>query len=155
MYILFLLFWILLNGKVNMEILLFGIVISGAVYWFTCRFLDYSIRKDILLIRKLGILIWFFIILMKEIFLANWNVLKLVYSVKYQPEPALVYFKVPFKTKLARVLLANSITLTPGTISVSVEGDEFCVHCLDRTFSEGIESSDFVRILHRLEADLP
>ena len=90
MYILFLLFWILLNGKVNMEILLFGIVISGAVYWFTCRFLDYSIRKDILLIRKLGILIWFFIILMKEIFWANWNVLKLVYSVKYQPEPALV-----------------------------------------------------------------
>ena len=151
MFILFFLFWVVLNGKLNMEIVLFGLAISAAVYWFSCRYLDYSIRKDLILLKKSGILVWFFLVLMKEIFWANWNVLKLVYSVKYEPEPAVVYFKASFRTRIARVLLANSITLTPGTISVSAEGDEFCVHCLDKTFSEGIESSDFVRILHRFE----
>ena len=153
MYLLFLLFWILLNGKLNLEIFLFGIVISAAIYWFICRYMDYSVKKDIMLIKSTGILFWFLIVLIREIFWANWNVLKLVYSVKYEPEPAIVYFTADFKTGLAKVLLANSITLTPGTISVSVEGDRYCVHCLDKTFSEGIESSDFVRILHRLEAN--
>ena len=48
-------------------------------------------------------------------------------------------------------MLANSITLTPGTITVSLEGDTYCVHCLDKSMAEGIESSIFVQKLHRIE----
>jgi multicomponent Na+:H+ antiporter subunit E len=50
------------------------------------------------------------------------------------------------------VLLANSITLTPGTITVSVHGDEFCVHALDSSLAEGIEEGGFVHILRKMEA---
>lgn len=53
---------------------------------------------------------------------------------------------------MAKVILANSITLTPGTITVSVEGDVFCVHCLDKELAEGIENSVFVQLLERMEA---
>ena len=49
MFLLFLGFWILLNGRFTWEILLFGLVIAAAVYWFICRFMDYSLKKDFLL----------------------------------------------------------------------------------------------------------
>ena len=62
-----------------------------------------------------------------------------------------MYFDTDFKTGLARVLLANSITLTPGTITVSVEDDRFCVHCLDKELAEGMETSIFVKLLKEME----
>ncbi len=52
-------------------------------------------------------------------------------------KPALVRFKTDLKTKQARVVLANSITLTPGTITVTLEEDEYVVHCLDKELAEG------------------
>ena len=55
------------------------------------------------------------------------------------------------KTDTARVVLANSITLTPGTITVTLEGDEFVVHCLDKELADGIENSVFVALLRRME----
>ena len=50
------------------------------------------------------------------------------------------------------MILANSITLTPGTITVSLEGNDFYVHCLDKEFAEGIDSSAFVELLQKMEA---
>ena len=62
-----------------------------------------------------------------------------------------MYFDTAFQTGLAKVLLANSITLTPGTITVSVEDDRFCVHCLDKELAEGMEDSVFVKLLEEME----
>lgn len=152
MYIVFVLFWILLNGRFNVEILIFGLVISAVVYAFLCRFLDYSVRKDLCLLKSSGLLIWYILVLLKEIVEANIQVLKFVYSPKYIPEPAICYFKTDLQSGFAKVLLANSITLTPGTITVSVNGDEFCVHALDTSLAEGIEEGGFVHILRKIEA---
>ena len=152
MYFLFLIFWIILNGRFTLEILLFGLVISAVVYAFICRFMGYSPRKDFFLFRNLILLLTFAGVLVKEIARANLSVLKLILSPKYEPEPALIYFRTDLKYGVSRVLLANSITLTPGTITVSVVGDEFCVHCLDKEFAEGIADSDFVKLLRRMEA---
>ena len=66
-------------------------------------------------------------------------------------EPALVRFKTDLKTKQARVVLANSITLTPGTITVTLEEDEYVVHCLDKELAEGMNHSKFVELLEKLE----
>ena len=55
------------------------------------------------------------------------------------------------KSKFLQVVLANSITLTPGTITVDIEGDEFDVYCLDLTMADGIEDSIFVRELVKAE----
>ncbi len=152
MFLLFLGFWILLNGRFTWEILLFGLAVAVAVYWFICRFMDYSLKKDFLLYKNTGLFLVFLGILVREIAKANMGVLRLILSPKYVPEPALIYFKTDLKSGICKVLLANSITLTPGTITVSVEGDEFCVHCLDKGMAEGMENSDFVRILRRMEA---
>ena len=153
MFLLFLGFWILLNGKFTWEIFLFGLAVAAAVYWFICRFMDYSLRKDFLLFKNAGLFLLFMGVLLREIARANLGVLKLILSPRYEPEPALVYFKTDLKSGICKVLLANSITLTPGTITVSVEGDEFCVHCLDQELADGVEDSVFVELLKEMEAE--
>ena len=70
---------------------------------------------------------------------------------RYEREPVLVTFHTTLKSPVLRVILANSITLTPGTITVSLEGDTFVVHALDKDFVEGIEDSVFVRWLQKAE----
>ena len=80
--------------------------------------------------------------------------LKIILSPELQPEPAFVYFDTAFQTGLAKVLLANSITLTPGTITVALEDNEYTVHCLDRRFGEGLADSSFVRLLHKIEGQV-
>lgn len=151
MYTLFLAFWILLNGRITTEIVLFGVVIAAAVFAFTCKFLDFSIKKDFMLIKSAGLLIVFFFVLLREIAKANMDVLKLILSPRLQPEPAVVYFRSDLKTGIAKVMLANSITLTPGTMTVSIVDDVYCIHCLDKAFADGIEESVFVHLLRKLE----
>lgn len=81
-------------------------------------------------------------------------VLRLITSPDLQPEPALIYFDSELKTGLAKVMLADSITLTPGTITVSLEENHFCVHCLDKELAEGVEESVFLELLEKMEAVL-
>ena len=68
-----------------------------------------------------------------------------------EPEPVLVHIHTNLRTDTARVLLANAITLTPGTITVSLDADVLTVHCLDRSLSEGLENSSFEQLLLKIE----
>ena len=151
MYLLFFLVWLILNGRVTVEICIFGVFISAALFCFMCRYMDYSLKKELALFRLVPLFLRYFWVLVQEIVKANVCVLKIILSPELQPEPALVYFETKLKTGTAKMLLANSITLTPGTITVSVEGSRFCVHCLDRELAEGMEDSVFVELLNEME----
>ena len=140
MLVLFFLVWLILNGRITLEICVFGAVISAVLFYFICRFMDYSWEKEKYFWRIVPLSGAYFC------------VLRMILSPRLVPEPMLVYFKTDLKTNMAKVILANSITLTPGTITVSVEGDVFCVHCLDKELAEGIENSVFVQLLERMEA---
>lgn len=152
MYIIFLLLWIMLNGQFNLEIVCFGVVIAGVLYAFVCRFLDYSPKKDLLLMRKLPYILGYILILIWEIIKANMDAIRLSLSVRNEVDPVIVRFRTDLKSRAARVALANSITLTPGTITVALEEDELIVHALDETLIEGIDESIFVRMLRKMEA---
>ncbi len=143
--------WLILNGKVTVEICLFGVGISAALFYFMCRFMEYNWKRELLLYRLMPWFIRYVWVLIEEIVKANVCVLKLIVSPELQPEPALVYFETGLKSGTARMMLANSITLTPGTITVSVEDNRFCVHCLDVELAEGLEDSVFVKLLEEME----
>lgn len=151
MYIIFFLIWIIFNGQFTLEIALFGLVVSGLIYLFICKFMDYSPKTDLIILKKTLALLHYGVILLIEILKANLVVFKMTYSAKYEFEPAIVHFKAPLKSKFAKVLLANSITLTPGTITVNLENDEYTVHCLDKELAAGIDSSIFVQLLEKIE----
>jgi len=122
------------------------------MYAFVCKFMDYSPKRDWIVFKKTGYILQYIGILIVEIVKANMSVVKLILSSKYEPEPVIIRFKTDLKTKTAKVVLANSITLTPGTITASLEEDEFIVHCLDKAFAEGMDSSIFVKLLKRMES---
>ena len=153
MFLLFLGAWIIFNGKITVEILWIGLVVSAAVFAFICKFMDYSIQKEKRFYKKLLIFCGYVYLLLKEIIKANISVSHLILTQKEVLEPVLVTFHTKLRTDTARVILANSITLTPGTITVSVEGDEFTVHCLDRSLAEGMTDSDFEKKLWEFERE--
>ncbi len=152
MYILFFLLWVIFNGRVTLEIILSGLLVAAAVYWFVCKFMDLSWQTEILYLKKSAYLVQYLYCLVKEIVIANFTAMKLVLSSRRVIEPCLVRFDTDLKSDASKFLLANSITLTPGTITVSVEGSRFTVHCLDKSLSEGMEDSAFVQILRKIEA---
>ena len=151
MFFIFFLIWIIFNGQFTLEIAAFGVVIAGLMYLFICKFLNYHPKTDLLLCKKFFLVLQYVFVLITEIIKANFAVIKMIMSSRYEIEPAIVRFKTDLKSTPARVLLANSITLTPGTITVSLEEDEYVVHCLDKELAEGINSSVFVTLLRRLE----
>lgn len=151
MYILLFLLWIALNGRITAEIALFGVAISAFVYWIMCRFLEYNPRNDLIFLRRLPLIIYYVFVLFVEIIKSSIVALKIVYSHKLDIQPQVVFFDVPLKSEFLRTILANSITLTPGTITVDVDDDHFCVHALDYTMTEGIDDSVFVRLLMKME----
>lgn len=151
MFLLFLILWIIFNGRITLEIILFGVFIAAFMYFFLCKFMDYSPKSDLKMIKNLGRGLIYVYILIREIFKANFQVMHLILSSKIEVEPKLIFFKTDLKKETSRVVLANSITLTPGTITVTLEEDEYCVHCLDKELAEGIDSSVFVSLLTKME----
>ena len=151
MFILFFLIWVMFNGQLTAEIAAFGVVIAGVMYWFLCKFFNYKLRYDLFFWRKAPLLIQYLFTLIWEILKANLTVFKMIYSAEYELEPAVVRFKTDLHSTFARVLLANSITLTPGTITVTLTDNEYMVHCLDKELAEGISSSVFVELLRKIE----
>ncbi|MCQ2508161.1 MAG: Na+/H+ antiporter subunit E [Dorea sp.] len=151
MYIVLFVLWVMLNGKLNLEIALFGLVISAALYWFICKFMGYSLDME-LAVAKCGIsLTKYIVLLIVEIIKANLATAKMILTFEEEPVPVLVKFKSDLKTQAAQTLLANSITLTPGTITVELEDGDYLVHALDESFAVDIDKSSFVDALEALE----
>lgn len=151
MFILFFLLWVIFNGNCTLEICIFGIVISAALFAFICRFMDYSPKKEVLFYKKAFLFIRYSFVLVKEIVKANFDVIHMILSQKEEIQPKLVTFRSDLKTATGKAFLANAITLTPGTITVSLEQDQYTVHCLDESLAEGMNDSVFVEYIKKLE----
>lgn len=151
MAIIFLILWVIFNGQITAEIVWFGIGISAALYWFVCRYMGYSPKKDLKACRLIFHALHYVIVLLWEVLKANTQVIHLIVSSKYEIEPKIVTFETDLKTAPAKVMLANSITLTPGTITVSLEQNRYQVHCLDKEMAEGMDNSVFVHLLKKME----
>ena len=155
MFILFFVIWVIFNGQITTEVVLFGLAVAAAVYAFSCKYMGWSPKKDLWLLKKSGLIVQYLFLLLSEIIKANVATIRTMVSYEKEPHPVLVRFRTRLQGKLVRVLLANSITLTPGTITVSLKDDELTVHCLDESMSEGLENSSFERLLLKIEGRDP
>ena len=142
MFVVLFLLWVVFNGKLNWEIAIFGVVLAGAVYAFSCAFLGCSPQKELAVVKKIPQMLRYLCLLVKEIIKSNLTLIRIVYSRRIEVKPQLVTFRTPLKGSL-KSILADCITVTPGTISVHSEGDRLTVHCLDASLADGIENTDF------------
>ena len=153
MYLVYFILWIIFNGKITLEICIFGLVIAALVFAFTCKFMDYSIAKEKKVVQRYLRFLKYVVVLVKEIMKANFSVIHMILSEREELEPALVSFRSDMKSPTGRAFFANAITLTPGTITVTLEDSEYLVHCLDKSLAVGMDDSVFVEMLSELEQD--
>ena len=151
MFFVFVILFVCFCGRVTAEVVLISLPVSAALFAFCCRFLGYSLRREIRFLKTLPLFIAYFFFLLGEIVQANLRLLRFVYSQKYVPEPCIVTFTTSLRSPFLRTVLADSITLTPGTITLDAEGNTLRVHCLDKSMSEGLRDAPFDTRLSRLE----
>ena len=122
--------WLIYNGRVTAELLIIGAAVSLALSVFakkSMRFEGEDARP--FTVRQIGMLAAYLGTLLREIIKANAVVIRIITARTVAVEPQIVTFRTELQDPRLRVILANSITLTPGTITVSLEGDTLCVHC--------------------------
>ena len=147
------LLWILFSGRITWEITAFGVVIASALAWFVQCFIapDLTLRRQWMVFKRIPGYLKYAWLLVTEIVMANFQVMKLIWTDRDIVVPKLASFKTRLTSATARVVLADCITLTPGTITVHLEDDNYLVHCLDESLEEGLNNSSFERRLDMME----
>ena len=143
LFVFLFLFWLLLSGFFTPFLLLSGVGCALAVVWFARRMdvVDDEGHPIHLGARALIYWPWLF----KEIIKSAWDVSKIIIDPRLPISPTIVSFKPTQKTGVGLVLHANSITLTPGTITIVADAQEFFVHGLTRTSAQGVVDSEMDR----------
>jgi multicomponent Na+:H+ antiporter subunit E len=142
------LFWVLFSGKFDFFHLALGLGSCLIVAAFSSDLLFPSGIKPALIIRWLrfaGYIPWLFY----QIFLANLHVLYLVFHPRMMEliDPKIIEFDSRLKSDISRTTFANSITLTPGTITVNVSVlGKFTVHCIDEISGRSLPGNMEARI---------
>ena len=141
--------WMLLEGRWTLEIVLTGIVLSALIYLFCWKFLDYSPRREWAVIRRIPRAVAYLFWLIGQIFVAGFMTMSRIWSGR-EVKPHLVSFRTALRSDAAKVLLSQSITLTPGTLTVDQRDGRFLVHALDDAFTEGLQDSDMEKRIAKL-----
>ncbi len=85
-----------------------------------------------------------------RVVVASAQVLRIVIDPRLPIVPEVVHHTVRFPADAARAAFANAITITPGTLTLDVEGDTFVVHCLDRALASDLLSGRLAADIERL-----
>lgn len=148
--------WIVMSGKFDLFHLILGVLSSSLVAWLSHDIL--FVERDKKLIARLAeawrfcrYAVWLF----GRILVANFHVTALALSPRAtrRIDPRLFTFRTRLKTDFARFALANSITLTPGTVTIRVHGDLFYIHAITPE-AAGDLASDSVSEMERRVAQV-
>lgn len=140
--------WLILSGSFRPVDLGVGVVLAAVVSWWADSVLWRDEPEPLsarVWLRAPGYLAY----LVKEIVVAALYVAERVFAPRLAITPVMHTHRVRFASDTARVAFANSITLTPGTLTVDVDDDTYTIHCLDPSFSDSISSGDLERRIAR------
>lgn len=145
------LFWILITGRLHWQHLLVGAICSYGIAAFNHDLLLKPAERPLYHKKTLWKWVVYFYILVVAIFKSNWDVAKIVLKPKMDISPGFIKYRARLKKPLNRVILANSITLTPGTLTVEMEGDIYVVHAITRGNAEDVAEWDMIDRLVEIE----
>jgi multicomponent Na+:H+ antiporter subunit E len=136
-------FWLLLSGYFTGFLMSAGLVSALVVVWFARRMdvIDAEGHPVHLGWRIVAYWMW----LSKEIVKSAWDVSRIIVDPRLPISPTIVTFKPSQRTSVGLVVHANSITLTPGTITIEARPGEFLVHALTRAGADGVITGDMDR----------
>jgi len=142
--------WLLLSGHFDLLFLAFGAGTCTAAVYVAVRMgvLEGEFLSTRLARRALAYLPW----LAWEILKSNVRVARIILAPRLRIDPEIVHFRASQRSELGRFIYANSITLTPGTITAGIVGDDFEVHALDRAHVDGSEENEMNKRVTALES---
>lgn len=142
-------FWLLNSGHNTALILALGTASVAFVIYIAHRMdvVDHESQPLHLTLKLPGYYAW----LIKEVIRANFLVVKHIWLGNHTISPTLATITASQKTDIGKVIYANSITLTPGTVTVNLEGDQFTVHALLRESIEELKAGEMDRRVTQLE----
>jgi multicomponent Na+:H+ antiporter subunit E len=153
-WIFLMLVWIMFTTTFASHEILAGVITTGIISLLSIRLFT-CCNIDILSPVKLFWMVWYLIVFLIALVKANLDVARRVVSPKLPINPGIVKFKTNLKTNYSKMVLANSITLTPGTLSIDIVDDTFYIHWIDvkttdpeKAFTEIAES--FEKILLKI-----
>lgn len=143
MFIMLFVVWLLLNNSLKTEIVLLGLGISLVLPLLLCGkcevFTNLSLSPKAILYSFL-----FLFTFIVELFKANFDVARRVITPSLPINPGIVEVKTKLTSKIGRVILADSITLTPGTFTLELEGDRLFVHSIDVQSTDVMENTRLI-----------
>ncbi|MFZ0258227.1 MAG: Na+/H+ antiporter subunit E [Gammaproteobacteria bacterium] len=142
--------WCVLSGYLQPMLLGLGLISCAFVVLIALRMdlVDREWRPIHLLFgRVLGYWPW----LMSQIFWSNVDVVRRILDPRLPISPTLIWVKASQHTDIGRVTYANSITVTPGTLAMKLQGDEILVHALSREGAEALAAGEMDRRVTLLE----
>ncbi len=141
--------WLLLSGFFTILLLGLGVGSVAAVVWIALRMdvIDHEGHPIHLTVRAFFFWPW----LLKEIIKANVDIARVIVSRKMPINPAVIQVKATQETELGQVVYANSITLTPGTVTIDIDKDIISVHALTISAAEGLMSGEMDRRVTNME----
>jgi multicomponent Na+:H+ antiporter subunit E len=145
-------FWLLISASVHWEHMLVGVVFSTilTIFWSNLTISAENVTN--FKIKQVYLLIVYFVKLVIEIVIANINVAMIVLNPRLPISPGIVIMRCDLERSLLRVLYVNSITLTPGTITVELEDNLLIVHALTEDVAHDVEDWALNRRLMEMEA---
>lgn len=146
--------WIGFTTSFQVPELITGAIVSLIVVLITAKYFS-CCGLDILLPQKLFYIIKYFFVFLIALFKANFDVARRVVTPSLPINPGIVEFETKLDNEFAKMVLANSITLTPGTLSVDAVGNRFFIHWIDVVTEDQVEAhrliaKDFEDILIKI-----
>ena len=143
--------WVLLSWHFTPLLIAFGLGTCTIAVWVGVRMgtVDRESVPVHLILRALLYVPW----LVWEIFKSNVRVARIILAPRLRVDPSIVHFRASQKTDLGRFIYANSITLTPGTVTTGIVADDFEVHAIVQSEIDGSEENDMNRRVKALEGE--
>lgn len=147
-------FWLLITWSVAPEELIAGVLVSAAVSLFSARFFIHESAFWFFNPAKLLVGVFYCAVIFPwELLKANWDMAKRALSPSMKIHPGIVRVPVSLQSDNGQALLADSITLTPGTITMNVEetsmptGERayFFIHWIDVTELNRVKAGDIIK----------
>jgi len=143
-------FWLVLTGSLAPVDVALGIALSLLLGWWAARTLWAAGDEPSLSLPQFGRFLLYLLWLIKEIVVAAVGVAEKVLDPRMPIDPVMIVHQSPLKRPVSRVAFANSITLTPGTLTVDMDESTYTVHCLNEEFAGGIENGDMESRVRRV-----
>jgi len=131
--------WLILSNHTQIQDILVGIIVSMSVAFM---YVNMFKQKNVELIKPVWLFVYLYVLL-KNLVISNLQLSKIILSKKIEISPAIIKVETSLKSDWKKLMLANSITLTPGTLTLDIKENSLFIHTI--LYDEGMDKREIIK----------